>query len=245
MSTPKDAKAVSWNSFQMSSRCKIKSILGRVFPFPPLMTMPAMQPRIDLELLANPFCFLSREREFSIWLKFRLHCQTPITVVTMGSIFDVAATFIKSRIEIIDIETGNKVHFPTQISANEDTRLGGTCCDLGTGKGKLFFLEYHLWGEVARVSIRHLQLFSTQEVYRKVSRSRLYGLVPRTTTGGTRTAIRRRNIIGAHCGKLARRQGSQLYYPSSATFEASRDVIFVNVFTNLFIVRRPEFHHLT
>ena len=80
------------------------------------MTMATMQPLIDFELLASPFCFLSHEREFNIWLKFRLHYQEPITVFTTGSIFDPAAIFCKGRIEI-----GEKVHFATQSSAGKDT----------------------------------------------------------------------------------------------------------------------------
>ena len=44
-----------------------------------------------------------------------------ITVLTTGSIFDPAATFIKKRIEIIDNETGERVHFlHTKNSVDEE-----------------------------------------------------------------------------------------------------------------------------
>jgi len=80
-----------------------------------------MQPQIDIDLLASPYCFLDRGAEFNIWLKFRLHYRGPITLVTTGSIFDPAATLIKSRIEIIDAKTGERVKFPeVQILAVEE-----------------------------------------------------------------------------------------------------------------------------
>lgn len=98
-----------------------------------------MQPQIDLGLLASPFCFLSREREFNIWLKFRLHYPEPVAVITTGSIFDPAATFIKSRIEIQGIETGENIYFPTQSSANENTRSGEPALILEPERGSYFF----------------------------------------------------------------------------------------------------------
>lgn len=40
--------------------------------------------------------------------------------------------------EIIDIETGEKVHFPAQSSADEDTRLGETTLTLEPERGSYF-----------------------------------------------------------------------------------------------------------
>ena len=100
-----------------------------------------MQPKIDLELLASPFCFLSRQHDFNIWLKFRLHHQEPITVTTTGSIFDPAATFTKGRIEILDAETGEMVHFPTRTPTAEDSHASeeSTLLTLEPGRGSYFF----------------------------------------------------------------------------------------------------------
>lgn len=80
-----------------------------------------MQPQVDFELAASSFCFLNRERAFDIWLNVRLHYREPITLSTTGSIFDPAATFFKSRLEIVDTETGEKVEFPeSQTLAGEE-----------------------------------------------------------------------------------------------------------------------------
>ena len=76
------------------------------------MSVPTTQPRLDLEFLADPFCFLSGERQFNIWLKLKLHHQEAINVVSTGSLFDPSA-FSHKRIEIIDNETGTKVDFPS------------------------------------------------------------------------------------------------------------------------------------
>ena len=71
-----------------------------------------MQPQIDIELVTTPFCFLDRGREFDIWLKYRLHYREPITIDAAGSIFDPAAAFLNGRIEVIDVETGDKIPYP-------------------------------------------------------------------------------------------------------------------------------------
>lgn len=80
-----------------------------------------MQPQIDIEILASPFCFLDRAQEFNVRLKVELHYRQPITLVTTGSIFDPAATFLQNRLQIIDIATGDVVLFPnTQSSTSEE-----------------------------------------------------------------------------------------------------------------------------
>ncbi|ERF73619.1 hypothetical protein EPUS_00872 [Endocarpon pusillum Z07020] len=84
-----------------------------------------MQPKRDLELLASPFCSLSRQQDFNIWLKFRLHHQQPITVTTTGSISDPAATFTKGRIEILDAETGEMHKHQPNISDGFAKRYPG------------------------------------------------------------------------------------------------------------------------
>lgn len=79
-----------------------------------------MQPQIDIEILASPFCFLDRAQEFNVRLKVELHFRQPITLITTGSIFDPAATFIQNRLEIIDIATGEVVLFPTTRSSTSE-----------------------------------------------------------------------------------------------------------------------------
>ena len=101
--------------------------------------MPIPQPQLDLELLAEPFCFFSREREFNIWLKFRLHHQKAITVVSTGSIFDPAAAFSEKRIEIIDKETGQKVNFPAQGPAHQTIESKESTLTLEPECGSYFF----------------------------------------------------------------------------------------------------------
>ena len=96
--------------------------------------MPTTQPQLDLEFVADPFCFLSGERDFNIWIKFRLHHKEAITVVSTGSLFDPTA-FSHKRIEIIDNETGYKVDFPThQTSESQESTL-----TLEPERGSYFF----------------------------------------------------------------------------------------------------------
>ena len=72
-----------------------------------------MQPQIDITLVASPFCILNRKEDFSIYLKYRLHYQEPITINSSGSIYDPAATFAAKRIEVLDTVTKGAVNFET------------------------------------------------------------------------------------------------------------------------------------
>lgn len=74
----------------------------------PVITAIIMQPHIDVEILAEPFCILNGEREFNIWFKYKLHHQESITVDVAGSVLDPAAAFTKGRFEVIDAGTENK-----------------------------------------------------------------------------------------------------------------------------------------
>ena len=81
-----------------------------------------MQPHLDLEVIADDFCFLSKERHFNIWLKYRLHAEEAIKVDTTESVFDPASVFTKGRIEIVDTMTGDCIDLTTNSSTNEDLR---------------------------------------------------------------------------------------------------------------------------
>lgn len=70
-----------------------------------------MQPQIDIILVASPFCFLNRQEEFFIYLRYKLHYQEPITINSLGSIFDPAATFATNRIEVLDTVTKEAINF--------------------------------------------------------------------------------------------------------------------------------------
>ena len=86
-----------------------------------------MQPHIGVEFVASPFCFLDREGEFFIYLKYRLQHKEPITINTFGSIFDPAATFAENKIEILDTVSKEAVYsraIPTHpLGENEDQSL--------------------------------------------------------------------------------------------------------------------------
>ena len=81
-----------------------------------------MQPQIDIELMANPFCFLDRKEEFSIYIKYRLHYQESITFKSLGSIFDPASTFAKNRIEVLDTDTQELVVFGNRSSDKSEAK---------------------------------------------------------------------------------------------------------------------------
>ena len=72
-----------------------------------------MQPQIDIVLVASPFCFLNRKEEFFIYLRYKLHYQEPITIKSLGSIFDPTTTFARNRIEVLDTVTKEAVTFET------------------------------------------------------------------------------------------------------------------------------------
>ena len=81
-----------------------------------------MLPQFDFELITSRYCFLSRERDFRFLIKFRLHHEVPITLVTTGTIFDPAAAFAQGRVEVIDAETGEKVPFLNNNSVSNDSQ---------------------------------------------------------------------------------------------------------------------------
>ena len=86
-----------------------------------------MEPQIDIELMASPFCLLNREEKFSIYMKYRFHYREPITIETLSSIFDLAATFANNRIEILDPDTQGAVVFENlsrdKIQVKQDESL--------------------------------------------------------------------------------------------------------------------------
>ena len=81
-----------------------------------------MQPQIDIVLVASPFCFLNREEEFFIYFRYKLHYQEPITIKSLGSIFDPAATFARNRIEVLDTVTKGAVTFEPVSENSSDEK---------------------------------------------------------------------------------------------------------------------------
>jgi hypothetical protein len=81
-----------------------------------------MQPQIDITLVASPFCFLNRKEEFFVYFKYKLHCQEPITIKSLGSIFDYVATFAKNRIEVQDTVTKGAVIFEPVSEKSSDEK---------------------------------------------------------------------------------------------------------------------------
>ena len=81
-----------------------------------------MQPQIDIALAASPFCILNRKEEFSISLSYKLHYQEPITIQSLGSIFDPAAIFATNRIEVLDTVTKGAVNSATVPEKSSDEK---------------------------------------------------------------------------------------------------------------------------
>ena len=60
-------------------------------------------------------------------------------MVSTGTIFDPAAIFTKGRVEVIDIETGEKVHVAAETAQHENIHSEGSPLTLRPEVGSYFF----------------------------------------------------------------------------------------------------------
>lgn len=67
-------------------------------------------PHIEVQFYAAPMCYLSCAHPFHIVIHVILRHSPPITIFKDGTILDPSAVFSMNRLEILDCETGNKVH---------------------------------------------------------------------------------------------------------------------------------------